>query len=79
MNSKEEVITRLKNISIKNIKQIQLRKIGLLDVFGKLIIDVSYLDDSKESIEIISPVPTDIITNWLEINNLLNITTLYEF
>lgn len=79
MSDKDELTDRLNSLNVKNIKTIQIRKIGLLDVFGKLVIDVSYLDDSKDSIEVISPVPTEVITNWLEINNLLNLTTLYEF
>lgn len=79
MSDKDALTKKLNNINVTNIKTIQIRKIGLLDVFGKLIIDVSYLDGSKESIEVISPVPTDVITHWLEVNNLLDITTLYEF
>lgn len=79
MSDKDELTNKLNNINVDNIKDIQIRKIGLLDVFGKLVIDVSYLDDSKQRIEVLSPVPVDVITKWLEVNNLLDITTLYEF
>lgn len=79
MSDKDELTNKLNNINVDNIKDIQIRKIGLLDVFGKLVIDVSYLDDSKQRIEVLSPVPVDVITRWLEVNNLLDITTLYEF
>lgn len=79
MSDKDELTNKLNNINVDNIKDIQIRKIGLLDVFGKLVIDVSYLDDSKQRIEVLSPVPVDVITKWLDVNNLLDITTLYEF
>lgn len=79
MSDKDELTNKLNNINVDNIKDIQIRKIGLLDVFGKLVIDVSYLDDSKQRIEVLSPVPVDVITKWLEVKNLLDITTLYEF
>ncbi len=79
MSDKDELTNKLNNINVDNIKDIQIRKIGLLDVFGKLVIDVSYLGDSKQRIEVLSPVPVDVITKWLEVNNLLDITTLYEF
>ena len=46
---------------------------------GKMIIDIEYNDDSNQSIEILSPVPTVTVTEWLDTNTLLDKTVLYEF
>ena len=70
---------KLQNLSIKDIKEIQIRTIGLIDVFGKMIIDVSYTNNKSKSIEILSPIPVDVIKDWLDKNNLLNKTILYKF
>ena len=76
---KQKLSTILDAVKVEQIKSIQLRTVGLLDVFGKIIIDIEYIDDSKQSIEIQSPVPVDIITKWLDTNALLDKTVLYKF
>ena len=63
----------------ENIKEIQMRKIGLLDVFGKIEIDITYNNNSKKELIAISPVDTNQIKEWLEKNNLLDKARLYEF
>jgi len=63
----------------KNIKEIKMQKIGLLDVFGKIEIDITFNDNSKKEIVAISPVDTQQIKQWLEENNLLDKTELIEF
>ena len=63
----------------ENIKEIKMRKVGLLDVFGKIEIDITYNNNSKKELVGISPVDTNEIKRWLEENNLLDKATLYEF
>ena len=63
----------------KNIKEIQMRKIGLLDVFGKIEIDIIYNNNSKKELVGISPFNTKLIEDWLTENNLLDKAKLYEF
>ncbi len=75
----EELVNKLHNINTTNISYIQIRTIGLLDVFGKMLIDISYNDDTTECITLISPVPINVITEWLERNNLFDKTKLYKF
>lgn len=70
---------KLYSIDLTDIKEVQIRTIGLLDVFGKMIIDVSYNNGAENSVEIISPVPVDIVKDWLNKNNLLDKTVLYKF
>lgn len=63
----------------ENIKEIKMRKVGLLDVFGKIEIDITYNNNSKKELVGISPVDTNEIKRWLEENNLLDKAKLYEF
>lgn len=63
----------------ENIKDIQMRKIGLLDVFGKIEIDITYKNNSKKELVAISPIDTEQIKEWLETNNLTEKARLYEF
>lgn len=63
----------------ENIKEVKMRKVGLLDVFGKIEIDITYKDNSKKELVEISPVDTNEIKRWLEENNLLDKAKLYEF
>lgn len=63
----------------ENIKEIKMRKVGLLDVFGKIEIDIAYNNNSKKELVGISPVDTNEIKRWLEENNLLDKARLYEF
>ena len=69
----------LEMLDNENIKEIQMRKIGLLDVFGKIEIDITYNNNSKKELVAISPVDTNQIKEWLEKNNLLDKARLYEF
>ncbi len=62
-----------------NIKSIEIRTIGLLDVFGKIEIDVTFNNNSKKKLVGISPVQTNDIKNWLEENNLFDKAKLYKF
>lgn len=63
----------------ENIKEIKMRKVGLLDVFGKIEIDIIYNNNAKKELVGISPVDTNEIKRWLEENNLLDKARLYEF
>ena len=63
----------------ENIKEIKMRKVGLLDVFGKIEIDITYNNNSKKELVGISPVDTNEIKRWLEENNLLDKAKLYKF
>lgn len=63
----------------KNIKEIVIRKIGLLDVFGKIEIDIRFNDDNEKHLVGISPVDTNEIKRWLEENKLYEKAKLYEF
>lgn len=63
----------------ENIKEVEMRKVGLLDVFGKIEIDITYNDNSKKELVGISPVDTNEIKRWLEENSLLDKAKLYEF
>ena len=66
-------------IDNENIKEIQMRKIGLLDVFGKIEIDITYQNNSKKELVAISPVDIEQIKKWLQTNNLIEKARLYEF
>lgn len=63
----------------KNIKQIEMRTVGLLDIFGKIEIDITFNNNSKKYLVGISPVDTDEIKKWLEENNLCEKAKLYKF
>lgn len=63
----------------KNIKQIEIRTIGLLDIFGKIEIDITFNNNSKKYLVGISPVNIDEIKKWLEENNLFEKAKLYKF
>jgi len=75
----QEVKYNLAKINTKEIKSIVIRTVGLIDVFGKMIIDIKYLNSKEQSIEILSPVPVNTITDWLETNNLLEKSVMYKY
>ena len=79
MINNQNLSKTLNKVNTANIKSIVIRTIGLIDVFGKMIIDITYTDDSEQSLEIPSPVPTDLITKWLDTNALLDKTVMYRF
>ena len=63
----------------ENIKSIEIRTIGLLDVFGKIEIDITYNNNSKKYLVGISPVDTEKIKEWLQKDELYKKAKLYEF
>ncbi len=63
----------------KNIKEITIRKIGLLDIFGKIAIDIKFNNDSEKHLVGVSPIDVDEIKRWLEENKLYEKAKLYEF
>lgn len=78
--SREQINPKtLEMLDNENIKEIQMRKIGLLDVFGKIEIDITYNNNFKKELVAISPVDTNQIKEWLEENNLIDKARLYEF
>ena len=63
----------------ENIKDIQIRTIGLLDVFGKIEIDITYNNNSKKYLVGISPIDTEQIKEWLQENKLYEKAKMYQF
>lgn len=63
----------------KNIKEIIIRKVGLLDVFGKIMIDIKFNNNSEKHLVGISPVDTGEVKRWLEKNKLYEKAKLYEY
>ena len=64
---KEEINQKtFEMIDNKNIKSIEIRTIGLLDVFGKIEIDIIFKNNSKKHLIGISPVDTTQIQKWLK-------------
>lgn len=69
----------LNDLDINNIEKVIIRLVGLLDVFGKIIIDISFVEGQSISEEYISPVDINPLKDWLVSNNLLDKTVLYRF
>lgn len=63
----------------KYIDEIVMRSIGILDVFGKMEIDVYYKDHSVKEYVIFSPIDTNKLKELLEKDNLYKKTKLYQF
>lgn len=63
----------------ENIDAIEIRTIGLLDVFGKIEIDIMYKNKSKKKLVGVSPVDTRQIKQWLEDNKLYDKAIMYQF
>lgn len=63
----------------ENIEKIEIRTIGLLDVFGKIEIDIIYRNKSKKELVGISPVDRQKIVKWLEDNKLYDKAIMYQF
>ena len=74
----EDKINQLYQLDSTKISEIKMTSIGLLDIFGKLNIEIQ-IDTQIEEIEFISPVPVKEILKWLEENNLLDKATLIKF
>lgn len=58
-------LKQLKQLDVDKITEIKMTSIGLLDIFGKLNIEIQ-TDTQIEEIEFISPVPIEEISEWLE-------------
>lgn len=69
----------LKAINTKDIIDIEMTSIGILDTFGKLVIQVYMKDNTRTEVTFLSPVSIKEITKWLEENNLLDISTLIKY
>lgn len=77
---KEEINPKtFEMIDNKSIKSIEIRTIGLLDVFGKIEIDITFENNSQKHLVGISPVDTEKIKEWLENNNLYEKAKMYSF
>lgn len=63
----------------ENIEKIEIRTIGLLDVFGKIEIDIMYKNKTKKELVGISPIDRQKIVQWLEDNKLYDRAIMYEF
>lgn len=74
----EDKLNQLYQLDSTKISEIKMTSIGLLDIFGKLNIEIQ-IDTQIEEIEFISPVPVKEILKWLEENNLLDKATLIKF
>ena len=66
-------------IDNENISQIEIRKIGLLDIFGKIEIDITFNNNTIKRLVGISPVDTKQIQKWLKTDNLYEKAIMYEF
>lgn len=63
----------------ENIEKIEIRTIGLLDVFGKIEIDIMYKNKTKKELVGISPIDRQQIVQWLENNKLYDKAIMYQF
>lgn len=63
----------------ENIEKIEIRTIGLLDVFGKIEIDIMYKNKTKKELVGISPIDRQQIVQWLEDNKLYDKAIMYQF
>lgn len=66
-------------IDNENIRQIKIRIVGLLDVFGKIEIDIIFNDNSIKRLVGIGQVNTNQIQEWLKTDNLYEKAIMYEF
>lgn len=71
-------LNQLNQLDSTKITEIKMTSIGLLDIFGKLCIEIQ-IDNNNVEIEFLSPVPKQEILKWLEENNLLDKATLIQF
>jgi len=62
-----------------SIDKIEIRTIGLLDVFGKMEIDVWYKDHSLRGYVLFSPIDEKRLATLLERGKLYEKTKMYEF
>ena len=77
---KEEINSKtFEMLDNKNIKSIEIRTIGLLDMFGKIEIDITFKNNAKKHLVGISPVDTTQIQEWLKKDNLYEKAKMYRF
>lgn len=77
---KEEINSKtFEMLDNKNIKSIEIRTIGLLDMFGKIEIDITFNNNSKKHLVGISPVDITQIQEWLKKDNLYEKAKMYKF
>lgn len=77
---KEEINSKtFEMLDNKNIKSIEIRTIGLLDMFGKIEIDITFKNNAKKHLVGISPVDTTQIQEWLKKDNLYEKAKMYKF
>lgn len=79
MNKEEINQKTFEMLDNKNIKSIEIRTIGLLDVFGKIEIDIIFKNNSKKYLVGISPIDTALIQEWLKKDNLYEKAIMYKF
>lgn len=72
-------LEELRSIDVTQIIDIEMTSIGILDTFGKLVIQIYKDDNTRTEITFLSPVPIKEISKWLEDNKLLDITTLMKY
>ena len=63
----------------KDIKNIEIRTMGLLDVFGKIEIDVYYKNCTIKKYIIFSPIDTNKLKSLLEKDDLYEKVKMYIF
>ena len=80
MENREQINSKtFEMLDNENIKEIEMRTIGLLDLFGKIEIDIKYNDNSMKKLVGISPIDRNDIKKWLKTNNLYEKAKLYKF
>lgn len=79
MNKEEINQKTFEMLDNKNIKSIEIRTIGLLDVFGKIEIDIIFKNNFKKYLVEITPIDTALIQEWLKKDNLYEKAIMYKF
>lgn len=79
MNKEEINQKTFEMLDNKNIKSIEIRTIGLLDVFGKIEIDIIFKNNFKKYLVGITPIDTALIQEWLKKDNLYEKAIMYKF
>ena len=75
----EEVLHNLYKLDSTQIQDINITSVGLLDSFGKLIIQINDIQGKTKVFEMLSPVPTELFVRWLKENNLVDKSTYRQF
>ena len=75
----EEVLHNLYKLDSTQIQDINITSVGLLDSFGKLIIQINDIQGKTKVFEMLSPVPTELFVRWLKETNLVDKSTYRQF